>query len=267
MICKRVFESLFYQTCTLRDQNQKNSIGELYHNIDFMSMIFSKNFLLRPYFLRQAMKNRSHLSLILFLSLFTAICVMLCSVSIAFCKWKDSSTATNAQNHLQAPTIIIDAGHGGEDGGAVGKNGALEKELNLSISEKMHDLLSAAGYKVVMTRDTDILLYDKNVDYKGRKKELDLAKRVEIANSYENAVFISIHTPVFIYTLFREEQVALCGCRGQSSQAGITGTGHVSFPERRYGYRRNILCQNGNFVGSRRDYTCRISRRTTDVYA
>ena len=122
---------------------------------------------------------------------------MLCSVSIAFCKWKDSSTATNAQNHLQAPTIIIDAGHGGEDGGAVGKNGALEKELNLSISEKLHDLLSTAGYKVVMTRDTDILLYDKNVDYKGRKKELDLAKRVEIANSYENAVFISIHMNSF----------------------------------------------------------------------
>ena len=143
------------------------------------------------------MKNRSHLSLILFLSLFTAICILLCSVSIAFCKWEDSNTAANAQNGFEAPTIIIDAGHGGEDGGAVGKNGILEKELNLSISEKLHDLFSAAGFKVVMTRETDTLLYDKNADYKGRKKELDLAKRVEIASSYENAVFISIHMNSF----------------------------------------------------------------------
>ena len=143
------------------------------------------------------MKNRSHLSLILFLSLFTAICILLCSVSIAFCKWEDSNTAANAQNGFEAPTIIIDAGHGGEDGGAVGKNGILEKELNLSISEKLHDLFSAAGFKVVMTRETDTLLYDKNADYNGRKKELDLAKRVEIANSYENAVFISIHMNSF----------------------------------------------------------------------
>ena len=84
-----------------------------------------------------------------------------------------------------AYAVALHGEHGGEDGGAVGKNGALEKELNLSISKKLHDLFRAAGYKVVMTRETDTLLYDKNADYKGRKKELDLAKRVEIANSYE----------------------------------------------------------------------------------
>ena len=48
-----------------------------------------------------------------------------------------------------------------------------------------------------MTRETDTMLYDKNADYKGRKKELDLSKRVEIANSYENAIFISIHMNSF----------------------------------------------------------------------
>ena len=96
-----------------------------------------------------------------------------------------------------AYAVALHGEHGGEDGGAVGKNGALEKELNLSISKKLHDLFRAAGYKVVMTRETDTLLYDKNADYKGRKKELDLAKRVEIASSYENAVFISIHMNSF----------------------------------------------------------------------
>ena len=86
------------------------------------------------------MKNRSHLSLILFLFLFTAICILLCSVSIAFCKWEDSNTAANAQNDFEAPTIIIDAGHGGEDGGAVGKNGILEKELNKIPNYKVREI-------------------------------------------------------------------------------------------------------------------------------
>lgn len=143
------------------------------------------------------MKTRSCLSFIFFLFSFTAVCVLLSFLSVAFCKWEVSDTATSIQNESKLPTIIIDAGHGGEDGGAVGNDGTLEKELNLSISEKLRDLFCAAGYNVVMTREDDTLLYDKNADYKGRKKELDLAKRVEIANSYENAVFISIHMNSF----------------------------------------------------------------------
>ena len=143
------------------------------------------------------MKTRSCLSLIFFLFSFTAVCVLLSFLSVAFCKWEVSDTATSIQNESKLPTIIIDAGHGGEDGGTVGKDGTLEKELNLSISEKLRDLFCAAGYNVVMTREDDTLLYDKNADYKGRKKELDLAKRVEIANSCENAVFISIHMNSF----------------------------------------------------------------------
>ena len=153
------------------------------------------------------MKKKSHLSFIFFLFSFTAICVLLSLLSFTFCKWKLPDTATSIQSDSQSPTIIIDAGHGGEDGGTSGKDGTLEKELNLSISKKLRDLFCAAGYKVVMTRETDILLYDKNADYKGRKKELDLAKRVEIANSYENAVFISIHMNAFPDTKYSGLQV------------------------------------------------------------
>ena len=143
------------------------------------------------------MKTGSRLSFALFLFSFTAACVAFALISLSFCKWSASDAATNMQDSPSLPVIIIDAGHGGEDGGAVSKSGILEKELNLSISKKLCDIFRAAGFEVVMTRETDTMLYDKSADYKGRKKELDLGKRVEIANSYENAIFISIHMNSF----------------------------------------------------------------------
>lgn len=100
------------------------------------------------------------------------------------------------QNDKSTPTVIIDAGHGGEDGGTVGINGCFEKDINLSIAKKLDEMLRAAGINTVMTRSEDILLYDKNVDFKGRKKVLDLAARLKIANSFEeykNTIFVSIH--------------------------------------------------------------------------
>ena len=143
------------------------------------------------------MKSGSRLSFALFLFSFTAICVLLALTSLFFCKWGASDAATNMRDSPSLPVIIIDAGHGGEDGGAVSKSGILEKELNLSISKRLCDIFRTAGFEVVMTRETDTMLYDKSADYKGRKKELDLGKRVEIANSYENAIFISIHMNSF----------------------------------------------------------------------
>ena len=59
-------------------------------------------------------------------------------------------------------TVIIDPGHGGEDGGAEA-NGLLEKNINLSVSLKLRDMLCSAGYNVVMTRDEDISVYDLSI--------------------------------------------------------------------------------------------------------
>ena len=91
------------------------------------------------------------------------------------------------------PTIIIDAGHGGEDGGAIGKNGAYEKDINLEIAKKLKKRLDEKGIPCVLTRSTDILLYDRNADFEGKKKKLDLLARKEFAEKYGNAIFISIH--------------------------------------------------------------------------
>lgn len=95
------------------------------------------------------------------------------------------------------PTVVIDAGHGGEDGGAVGINGVLEKDLNLYIAEQLFLLLRANGIPAQMTRREDVLLYDRTSDYQGQKKVQDLAARRKIAESCASPVFISIHMNSF----------------------------------------------------------------------
>lgn len=105
------------------------------------------------------------------------------------------------------PTVIIDAGHGGEDGGAIGKNGAYEKDVNLVISMKLKAKLDELGIPCVLTRSTDTLLYDKNADYEGKKKKLDLLARKEFAEQYENAIFISIHQNSYPKEQYRGFQV------------------------------------------------------------
>ena len=103
-------------------------------------------------------------------------------------------------------TIVLDAGHGGEDGGAEA-NGLVEKDLNLDVTLRVATLLREQGVNVVLTRDTDVLLYDKNSDHEGKKKAQDLRKRLEIANSCENPVLVSIHMNYFAQTQYSGLQV------------------------------------------------------------
>lgn len=103
--------------------------------------------------------------------------------------------------------VIIDAGHGGEDGGAIGKNGAYEKDINLMLAKKLKERLVSLGITCELTRDTDILLYDKNADYEGKKKKLDLLARKKFAEQYENAIFISIHQNSFSKSQYSGLQV------------------------------------------------------------
>ena len=89
--------------------------------------------------------------------------------------------------------IIVDAGHGGEDCGAIGVNGKLEKELNLEISTMLGEALSNAGFTVVYTRTEDKMLYSEDENIKGMRKISDLKNRVKVAETYLEALFISIH--------------------------------------------------------------------------
>ncbi len=122
---------------------------------------------------------------------FLLAAALLAGLSALFAK-ANFAKKTEAANAVP-PTIVLDAGHGGEDGGAVSESGILEKELNLAIAKRLETLLTANGFHVLMTRTEDEMLYDKNADYQGRKKVLDLAARRKIAEETPNCVFVSIH--------------------------------------------------------------------------
>ena len=107
----------------------------------------------------------------------------------------------------QVPIIILDAGHGGEDPGAIGCDGVYEKDLNLSICELIRGELIARGYTVVMTREEDRLLYTEAENIKGLRKISDLKNRVKIFNSYESAISISIHMNTFSASQYRGTQI------------------------------------------------------------
>ena len=95
------------------------------------------------------------------------------------------------------PIIIIDAGHGGEDGGSSSRSGLLEKDINLEIALKLNELCRLFGFKTVMTRETDISIHDRSANTIRQKKNSDLNKRLDISNSHQNSIFISIHQNIY----------------------------------------------------------------------
>lgn len=86
--------------------------------------------------------------------------------------------------------IVIDSGHGGDDPGKIGINQAKEKDVNLKIAKKVKKRLKKEGWKVVMTREEDVMLGDAE---KGNRKIHDMKARVELINKTMPAMAVSIH--------------------------------------------------------------------------
>lgn len=86
--------------------------------------------------------------------------------------------------------IVIDAGHGADDPGKIGTNGALEKDINLALALKLKPLLENKGYFVVLTRDSDSILASENAT---NKKREDMANRVNVITEAEPILTVSIH--------------------------------------------------------------------------
>lgn len=108
------------------------------------------------------------------------------------------STAINVNTTSdELPTIIIDAGHGGEDGGAVAGDGTNEKDINLQIAQNLNTMFQSGGFKTVMTRTSDIAIYDEGCSTIKDKKVSDMHNRLEIFNKDENSIIISIHQNKF----------------------------------------------------------------------
>lgn len=90
-------------------------------------------------------------------------------------------------------TVVIDPGHGGEDGGAVSPEGIAESGLNLSVSLRLRDFLRLTGFRASMTRTEDVAIGDNSLATVKARKASDIRKRVEIVNAAENAVLLSVH--------------------------------------------------------------------------
>ena len=100
--------------------------------------------------------------------------------------------------------IVVDAGHGGVDGGVVGKNGTKESDLNLAVSLQLKGLLEEAGFEVTLTRKTSSGLY--GMPTKGFKKR-DMLKRKEIIENAAPDLVLSIHQNFYPASSARGAQV------------------------------------------------------------
>ena len=115
-------------------------------------------------------------------------------------------TMNNEKLQNGSKKILIDAGHGGMDGGTSSKNGTVEKNINLSIAIKLKESLQKLGYEVVMTREDDTGLYSRTGTIRQRYTE-DLNKRCDLKESSNCDMFISIHLNYFTQSKYSGAQV------------------------------------------------------------
>ena len=107
-------------------------------------------------------------------------------------------------------TVIIDAGHGGEDGGAISCTGIYESRLNLEISVRLEAMLNLMGIRTVMIRREDISVHTQGTTIAQRKVS-DLKHRVNIVNSQTDAILVSIHQNTFNDQRYQGAQVFYAG--------------------------------------------------------
>ncbi len=145
----------------------------------------------------------------LFFSLLLAVCSGVFLAAAHNIEKIAARTAAEA-DAVSRPVIVLDAGHGGEDGGASGADGTTEKDLNLAVTKSVASILSAVGYDVRLTRTDDRLLYDMYddlTDYTGHKKTYDLRNRLRFAKEADAALLVSIHMNKFAEAQYKGLQV------------------------------------------------------------
>lgn len=141
----------------------------------------------------------------------TIYLIILTVILITFCVILYSSfsniTARTASDDINdQPTIVIDAGHGGEDGGAE-VDGVPEKDINLRIANKLSDILRLCGCRVTEIRDEDVSVYGNGAESLREKKVSDLQRRVEIMNASDSNILVSIHQNKFENSTYSGAQI------------------------------------------------------------
>jgi N-acetylmuramoyl-L-alanine amidase len=121
-------------------------------------------------------------------------CLFCCFfLGLAVVLWQGSAVPVFHVRNDVPVTVVIDPGHGGEDGGAVSPGGVAEGQINLAVSLRVSDLLRFAGERTRLTRSEDVTICDEGLDTMRQRKSSDLKNRVKLVEATENAVLLSIH--------------------------------------------------------------------------
>ena len=115
--------------------------------------------------------------------------------------------AFHADFWREKPTIVVDAGHGGEDGGAVGVNGLVEKEVNLAIATALAQELRAHQFTVVMVREGDYAVGDSSLPTVAQRKRSDTQRRLQMVEEAGDCLLISIHQNHFSQSQYKGAQM------------------------------------------------------------
>lgn len=107
----------------------------------------------------------------------------------------------------EQPVIVLDPGHGGEDGGAEGVSQMLEKDINLAISLKLQKMFELSGFQVVMTRDEDVSIGDASLDTVKERKVSDIHNRLKVIEEQGDCIFLSVHQNHFTSSRYYGTQV------------------------------------------------------------
>lgn len=134
--------------------------------------------------------------------------------------WSENAPISNRK------CVIIDAGHGGEDGGAISCTGVYESQINLEIALRLNDLLHLLGIETNMIRTTDCSVYTQG-NTLSAKKLSDLKERVRIANEADNAILLSIHQNQFKDSRYSGAQVFYANTTGSKELAQEIQSGFV----------------------------------------
>lgn len=127
--------------------------------------------------------------------LYTWLAVCMIGLSAIFLAGsRRAFTPTGAMGQgSRVQTVVIDPGHGGQDGGAVAGDGTEESRINLAISLQLEQLLRFAGVRTELTRREDVMVCDPGLETMRQRKVSDLHNRASFVNGIPNAVLLSIH--------------------------------------------------------------------------
>lgn len=140
-------------------------------------------------------------------------------VAVVFCANLYTSAIAVAEAAEGPITVVIDAGHGGEDGGAVSESKVYESRVNLEIALRVNDLFHLLGQETKMIRTEDISVYSSDAKTISEKKISDLKNRVSTVNATPNALLLSIHQNMFSASKYYGTQVFYASTSGSQSLA------------------------------------------------